>query len=103
MPGGADGCLLQAPHLAITETVLKEGVSGAKPISARAGGTHTDRQRHPGAKHIITTKLDRLFRHCEDALKMSRHWGRADVALHVLDTPGLLADSVRVRAFGPSA
>ena len=100
-----------------------------------------------GANHIITTKLDRLFRDCEDALKMSRHWDRAGVALHILDMggqaidtstaigrmfltmtagfaefernqtserddgdaaqeatpPGLLADSVRVRTFGPSA
>ena len=60
-------------NLAITETVLEEGVSGAKPISARAGGHTLTDSITQGARHIITTKLDRLFRDCEDALKMSRH------------------------------
>ena len=80
-------------NLAMTETVLEEGVSGAKPISARAGGRTLTDSITQGAKHIITTKLDRLFRDCEDALKMSRHWDRAGVALHILDMGGQAIDT----------
>ncbi len=52
----------------------------------------TDSVTH-GAQHIVTTKLDRLFRDCEDALKMSRHWDRAGIALHILDMGGQAIDT----------
>jgi len=70
----------------------KESPARSRSQLAPGGRTLTDSVTQ-GAKHIITTKLDRLFRDCEDALNMSRQWDRAGVALHVLDMGGQAIDT----------
>lgn len=75
--------------LTIVQAISEDGVSGAKPLETRPGGTELSALVDAGTvKHIIALKLDRLFRDAEDALAMTRRWDKAGVALHVIDMGG---------------
>jgi DNA invertase Pin-like site-specific DNA recombinase len=41
-----------------------------------------------GVGHVVCLKLDRLFRDAEDALRQTKAWDRAGVALHLVDMGG---------------
>jgi len=38
--------------------------------------------------HVVALKLDRLFRDAEDALRQTRQWDKAEIALHIVDMGG---------------
>ncbi len=38
---------------------------------------------------MVTMKLDRLFRDAEDALRQSKEWDKAGIALHFVDMSGM--------------
>lgn len=75
--------------LEVVEIIREEGVSGAKPLAVRPGG---ERLLHLIArkkvKHVVALKLDRLFRDAEDALRQTRAWDKAGIALHLVDMGG---------------
>jgi DNA invertase Pin-like site-specific DNA recombinase len=45
------------------------------------------------ARHILTLKLDRLFRSAADALDQTAQWDKGKVALHILDMGGSIIDT----------
>jgi DNA invertase Pin-like site-specific DNA recombinase len=79
----------QAAGLSVASVFREEGVSGAKPLSQRPAGSQLlraiDRSQ---ANHVVSLKLDRLFRDCEDALRQTRDWDRSGIALHLVDMGG---------------
>lgn len=79
----------QAHNLFPAETLIDDGISGAKPLFTRPGGGRAVQLlsgKH--IKHIVALKLDRLFRDAADALTQTRAWDRSGVALHVVDMGG---------------
>jgi DNA invertase Pin-like site-specific DNA recombinase len=75
--------------LRIVGIVREEGVSGSVPLSQRPGGQQVlALQKQYKAAHIVALKLDRLFRDAEDALRQTRTWDRAGIALHLVDMGG---------------
>ena len=75
--------------LTLTRLVVDEGVSGGKPLSARPGGCQLlHALRHRKVQAVIATKLDRLFRNCQDCLQVTAQWDRASISLHLLDLGG---------------
>jgi DNA invertase Pin-like site-specific DNA recombinase len=69
--------------------IREEGISGSTPIAQRPGGAQLPALlRQHKAEHVVAMKLERLFRDAEDALRQTRAWDKAGIALHVLDMGG---------------
>jgi len=69
--------------------IREEGVSGAKPLAVRPGGTELLALVSASKiGHIVALKLDRLFRDAADALHQSRAFDKAGIALHLVDMGG---------------
>lgn len=80
--------------LTLTRLVTDEGISGGKPLSSRPGGEqllHALRYRKVQA--VVATKLDRLFRNCQDCLEVTAQWDRLGISLHLLDLGGQAIDT----------
>lgn len=75
--------------LSLISVIREEGVSAALPLSQRPGGKELLGLLNGNAgRHVIALKLDRLFRDAEDALRQTRLWDRAGIALHMVDMGG---------------
>jgi DNA invertase Pin-like site-specific DNA recombinase len=75
--------------LEVAAIIREEGVSGSTPIAQRPGGAQLPALlKQYKAEHVVAMKLDRLFRDAEDALRQTRAWDKAGIALHVLDMGG---------------
>ena len=75
--------------LDLVEVIEDAGISGTVPLADRNGGAAliaalVDHQ----AKHVVSLKLDRLFRDAADALNQTRQWDRDKIALHLIDVGG---------------
>ena len=73
--------------LELTALLREEGVSGSTPLGQRPAGARLLEQVSQ-VQHVVALKLDRLFRDAEDALRQTRAWDRAAVALHLVDLGG---------------
>jgi len=72
----------------------EEGVSAKIPLRSRPQGAKLVKDlAKKRAKHVITVKLDRLFRNAADALDQSAQWDKAKCALHVIDMGGSAIDT----------
>ncbi|MCP4011096.1 MAG: recombinase family protein [Proteobacteria bacterium] len=74
--------------------VITEDVSGGKFLQERAGGQEllgVVRKKDVG--HVISCKLDRIFRDTVDALTLARKWNKQGVALHLIDMGGASVDT----------
>ena len=78
----------------MVEVVTDAGVSGGKPMHCRAGGQRILAlvQRSTVA-HVVTYKLDRLFRDCADCLTVTAAWDKKAIALHLVDLGGQTLDT----------
>ena len=75
--------------LEVAEVIREEGVSGVKPLAARPGGERLLKLlARKKVKHVVALKLDRLFRDAEDALRQTRAWDKAGIALHLVGMGG---------------
>jgi len=75
--------------LEVVEVIREEGVSAGKPLAARPGGERLlQLVASKKVRHVVALKLDRLFRDAEDALRQTRAWDKAGVALHLVDMGG---------------
>ncbi|HOF89554.1 MAG TPA: recombinase family protein [Armatimonadota bacterium] len=75
--------------IAVTAVIREEGVSGSIALSHRPGEKEVLRLVRTGTvQHIVALKLDRLFRDAEDALRQTREWDQAGIALHLVDMGG---------------
>jgi DNA invertase Pin-like site-specific DNA recombinase len=57
------------------------------PLFERPGGMHL-RDLPEGVTHIITSKIDRLFRNMRDGLDMLDHWDAKGITIHFADQGG---------------
>lgn len=73
--------------LELVELVREEGVSAFTPLSARPSGV-LGKMKARRTTHVVSLKLDRLFRNAEDALKTTREWTEGGVSLHLVDMGG---------------
>jgi DNA invertase Pin-like site-specific DNA recombinase len=80
--------------LRVAEVVVDAGVSGGKPMHSRSGGQRIlGLVRRGTVVHIVTYKLDRLFRDCADCLAVTAAWDKKAVALHLVDMGGQTLDT----------
>lgn len=80
-------CLIAG--LQVEAIIREEGVSGGKRLSDRPGGKQLlSLVIRKQVQHVVTMKLDRLFRDAEDALRQSKEWDKAGIALHFVDMGG---------------
>ena len=76
------------------DRIITEDVSGGKFLQERAGGQEllgVVRKKEVG--HVISCKLDRIFRDTVDALTLARKWNKQGVALHLIDMGGASVDT----------
>ncbi|MFL6446194.1 MAG: recombinase family protein [Bryobacteraceae bacterium] len=72
----------------------EEGVSANIPLRERPEGAKlVEAITKKRAKHVITVKLDRLFRNAGDALIQSEKWDNANCAVHIVDMGGNAIDT----------
>lgn len=82
-----DYCRLQ--QLDISRVFIEQGISASKTLESRPEGGKMLRFIMRGkVKHIVSLKLDRLFRNAEDALKQTKAWDQAGISLHLVDMGG---------------
>lgn len=75
--------------LTVESLIREEGISGSISLAHRPGGKEMMRLVRAGkVQHIVALKLDRLFRDAEDALRQTREWDQAGIALHLVDMGG---------------
>jgi DNA invertase Pin-like site-specific DNA recombinase len=75
--------------LEVVEIIREEGVSAGKLLAVRPGGERLlQLVASKKVRHVVALKLDRLFRDAEDALRQTRAWDKAGVALHLVDMGG---------------
>jgi DNA invertase Pin-like site-specific DNA recombinase len=85
-------CELRGLH--VVEVVIDAGVSGGKPMHSRAGGQRIlDLVQRSAVAHVVTYKLDRLFRDCADCLTVTAAWDKRNIALHLVDLGGQTLDT----------
>jgi DNA invertase Pin-like site-specific DNA recombinase len=74
--------------------VTDAGVSGGKPMHSRVGGQRIlDLVQRSAVAHVVTYKLDRLFRDCADCLTVTAAWDKKAIALHLVDLGGQTLDT----------
>jgi DNA invertase Pin-like site-specific DNA recombinase len=75
--------------LELVSVIRDEGVSGAKHLDSRPGGKQlVSLVAWKKVEHVVALKLDRIFRDAEDALRQTKAWDKAGVALHLVDMGG---------------
>lgn len=75
--------------LEVVKMIREEGVSAAKALYTRPGGEELLKLiARRQAEHVVSLKLDRLFRDAEDALHQTKAWDKAGIALHLVDMGG---------------
>ena len=75
--------------LTLVDVIVDTGVSGWFALEDRAGGQRLGELVKSGTvSHIVALKLDRLFRHCADCLRVMKQWDKRNVALHLLELGG---------------
>ena len=76
------------------DIIIEEGVSGGVPIWERPGGRHLRTRLETGAyPHILTMRLDRMFRLVTDALATVDELADSGISLHVVDMDGEAIDT----------
>jgi DNA invertase Pin-like site-specific DNA recombinase len=80
--------------LSIVQVIVESGVSGGKPLAEREGGKEllTLVKKHT-VSHVLSYKLDRLFRDCADCLTVTAAWDKHGVSLHLVDLGGQTLDT----------
>jgi DNA invertase Pin-like site-specific DNA recombinase len=84
-------CTMQG--LELVEVVTDAAVSGTVPLGQRPGGARVVELLAGGLRHVLTVKLDRLFRDAADCLVVVRGWDKLGVSLHVVDLGGAAVDT----------
>jgi len=72
----------------VADLIREEGVSASIPLAKRPAGARLLQWIGGGIGHVVCLKLDRLFRDAEDALRQTKAWDRAGIALHMVDMGG---------------
>lgn len=79
----------QYHNLELVDLLSEGGVSAAKPLGSRPLGARLLQQvGEDGVGHVVSVKLDRLFRNALDCLQVVDRWMHDGVALHLVDFGG---------------
>lgn len=78
----------QVAGLEVADLLREEGVSASIPLAKRPAGSKLLEWIGDGIGHVVCLKLDRLFRDAEDALRQTKAWDKAGIALHLVDMGG---------------
>jgi len=79
----------QSQGLELVDLIVEAGVSGYTPLSDRPGGGRLlSLLSKREVNHVVTSKLDRMFRRASDALEQTAAWDKSGVGLHVLNMGG---------------
>jgi DNA invertase Pin-like site-specific DNA recombinase len=78
----------QVAGLELADLIREEGVSASIPLAKRPAGAKLLEWIDDGVSHVVCLKLDRLFRDAEDALRQTKAWDKAGIALHLVDMGG---------------
>ena len=76
-----------AAGLELVAVIREDGVSASVAVADRPKGGELIAALKR-VTNVVALKLDRLFRDAEDALRQTRAWDRAGVALHLVDMGG---------------
>jgi site-specific DNA recombinase len=80
--------------LELVHIYVEQGVSGKIPLRQRPEGMKLVQAiSKKRAKHVLTLKLDRLFRSAADALDQTARWDKGKIALHIIDMGGAAIDT----------
>jgi DNA invertase Pin-like site-specific DNA recombinase len=83
-----------AMGLNVITVIKEEGVSAGKTLASRPGGIRLLNMLKVGhATHVVSLKLDRIFRNTEDALKQTTAWDAQGITLHLCDMGGTNLDT----------
>ena len=78
-----------ANGLEVAGILREEAISGSIPLNERPEGAKLAELVATGqVKHVVSLKLDRLFRNSIDALTTTQTWDKKGVALHLTDMGG---------------
>ena len=80
-------------QLNLVDVIIDKGVSGGISLRKRPEGSKITQAIESGVKHIVSVKLDRLFRNTIDALISIEIWQKDNVGLHLLDFAGAEVDT----------
>jgi DNA invertase Pin-like site-specific DNA recombinase len=75
-------------NLDLTAVLVEQDVSGKIPLYDRPEGEKIKELISSGCSHVVSVKLDRIFRNAADALVTSENWLTQGVNLHIIDTGG---------------
>ena len=76
------------------DVIVEEGVSGGIPLFDRRGGERMLDMIETGSySHVISAKLDRMFRMTTDTIHSLEHLDSLDVAIHFVDFGGQTVDT----------
>jgi putative DNA-invertase from lambdoid prophage Rac len=77
----------QSLGLTVQSMFIEAGVSASKKLSVRPKGAELLSSLRSG-DHVISTKLDRMFRSASDALNVAAEFREKGIRLHLLDIGG---------------
>ena len=80
--------------LADDDIIIEEGVSGGIPIWERPGGRLLKQKLSTGKyAHLVSMKIDRMFRMTTDMLNTINELSDAGIAIHIVDLNGEAVDT----------
>ncbi len=74
--------------LDLVEVIREQAVTGKLKLDKRPEGSRIAQLTAAGVCHIVSLKLDRLFRNAVDALNHVEEWEEAGISLHLVDMGG---------------
>jgi DNA invertase Pin-like site-specific DNA recombinase len=79
--------------LQLVETITEQVSARSHRLYKRPEGQRIRHLTANGVCHIVTLKLDRMFRSASDCLHMVEEWEQAGIALHLVDMGGISIDT----------
>jgi site-specific DNA recombinase len=83
----------QLNSLDLVEIIRERAVTAKIKLNKRPEGSKIDRMLQNGVHHIVSCKLDRLFRNAVDALSHVEEWDEAGISLHLVDLGGMAVNT----------
>jgi len=74
--------------LDLVEIIRERAISGKIKLAKRPEGSRIAKLTTAGVHHVVTLKLDRLFRSASDALNVVETWDESGISLHLVDMGG---------------
>jgi DNA invertase Pin-like site-specific DNA recombinase len=74
--------------LELVEVIRERAITGKIKLNKRPEGNRIQQLLDAGVCHVVTVKLDRMFRSAVDALTHVEEWEQAGISLHLVDMGG---------------